>query len=243
MSELQIYKVKDTADKHFTKFTNGLFNIPFRILIVGGTCGGKSNFIVNLILQPDMYNEYFLGEDIYIVSPSMENDEKLQHIKNAKNIGDENIFDMYDDEILMELYSHIEEQYNESIKNKEKVKNSLIIMDDCGFSGNLRAKNKGSAINKIFMNGRHINLSCIVCNQYYSQVSPAIRANSNGIVLFSLSQRQMKLVEDDHNYINAKKFQDIYNKTTEEPHSFFIINYSMPKSQMYLDKNFKPINY
>jgi hypothetical protein len=243
MSELQIYKVKDTADKHYTKMTNGLFNIPFRILIIGGTMGGKSNMTTNLILQPDMYNSYFEGDNIYIVSPSMENDEKLQHIKNAKDIPDENIFDMYDDEILMELYSHIEEQYNESIKNKEKVKNSLIIMDDCGFSGNLRAKNKGSAINKIFMNGRHINLSCIVCNQYYSQTAPAIRSNSNGIICFSLSMKQLKLIEDDHNYISTKKFQEIFSKATEEPHSFFIINYSMPKSQMYLDKNFKPINY
>ena len=243
MSELEIYKVKDTADKHYTKFTNGLFNIPFRVLIVGGTMGGKSNFVVNLLLQNNMYNEYFDGTDIYIISPSIENDEKIQHIITAKDIAPENIFNMYDDQILMELYSIIELKYNESIKNKEKVKNSLIIMDDCGFSGNLRAKNKGSAINKIFMNGRHINLSCIVCNQYYSQVAPAIRANSSGIVLFSLSQKQVKLVEDDHCYINTKKFQEIYNKATEMPHSFFIINYSMPKSEMYLDKNFKPIKY
>ena len=93
------------------------------------------------------------------------------------------------------------------------------------------------------MNGKQINLSIIVSNQYYSQTAPAIRSNSNGIICFSLSMKQLKLIEDDHNYINAKKFQEIFYKATEMPHSFFIINYSMPKSEMYLDKNFKPIKY
>ena len=51
--KLQIYKVKDKNEKHYTK-KDILSDIPFRMLIVGKSqLSGKTNFLCNILGQED----------------------------------------------------------------------------------------------------------------------------------------------------------------------------------------------
>lgn len=239
---MKIYRVKDKAEKHYSK--HQLFDLPMRLLIVGKSqLSGKSNFIVNLMLRPDMYNEYFDGEDIYIVSASIDIDKKLQILIETKEIPDYNLFREYDEEVLMTLYDDIEEQYKEAIDNNEKPKNKIIIFDDISFKGDLKKKQHG-VINKIFSNGRHINLSSIITAQKYSDILTGARENATGAIFFNCSQKQLELIEMDHNYLQSKKdFFKMFRGCMMDKHDFFAVNYSNPKSDMYLNSNFEIIKY
>jgi len=239
---LSIYKVKDEADKYYTK-KDLIFDIPFRLLIVGKSqLSGKSNILVNLLLRDEFYNKDFDGENIFLVSPSIKNDEKLKKIIKIKEIPEENLFTEYDEETLDAVYQMLQDEYEEAVANKEKPVNKLIIFDDMSYNGALKAKQHG-IINKIFSNGRHINLSIITTAQKYSDLLTASRENANGAIFFNCSNKQLELIEADHNYLgNKKEFMKMFRNVMNAPHSFLVVNYTNPKEQRYLDKNFDVIN-
>ena len=239
---LSIYKVKDEADKYYTK-KDLIFDTPFRLLIVGKSqLSGKSNILVNLLLRDEFYNKDFDGENIFLVSPSIKNDEKLKKIIKIKEIPEENLFTDYDEDTLDAVYQMLQDEYEEAVANKEKPVNKLIIFDDMSYNGALKSKQHG-VINKIFSNGRHIMVSCVLTTQKYSDVLTACRENCNGAIFFNCSNKQLELIEADHNYLDSKKeFMKMFRNVMNVPHSFLVVNYTNPKEQRYLDKNFDVIN-
>lgn len=237
--ELSMYKAKDKADTYYTKKEH-IFDLPCRLLIVGASQrSGKSNCVLNMIVRSEFYGNDFNGDDIFIVSGSLENDEKLKNLVKVKEIPEENLMLEYDEEILTELYDMLKEEYNQAIENKEKPKNKLIVFDDMSYDGSLKAKSHG-IINKMYMNGRHINLSTIITSQKYgSDIPTGIRENANGLILFKCSNKQLDLIESDHNYLlNKKDFQKMFRDATDEKHTFFVVNYTNDKNSMYQDCNF-----
>lgn len=239
---LQIYKVKDNAETYYTK-KETIFDLPCRLLIVGKSqLSGKSNIVINLLLRDEFYNKDFDGENIFIVSPSISNDAKLKKLIEVKDIPAENLFHEYDEDVLKEFYKIQQEEYEEAVSNGEKPKNKLILLDDMSYNGDLKSKTHG-IINKIFSNGRHINLSIITTAQKYTDLLTSSRENCNGCIFFNCSNKQLELIESDHNYLGSKKeFMMMFRKALEEKHSFLVVNYTNPREEMYLDKNFDIIN-
>jgi hypothetical protein len=131
---LSIYKVKDEAETYYTK-KDLIFDVPFRLLIVGKSqLSGKSNILVNLLLRDEFYNKDFDGSNIFLVSPSITNDEKLKKIIKVKEIPDENLFSEYDEDVLKQLYQMLQDEYEEAKANGEKPQNKLIIFDDMSYN-------------------------------------------------------------------------------------------------------------
>jgi hypothetical protein len=242
MSNLKIYKVKDKAESFYSK-KPVIFDLPMRLLIVGKSqLSGKSNLLVNLLLRDEYYGSDFKGEDIYLVSPSATTDDKLIKLIKAKDIPQTNIMDDFDEDVISELYNMLQEEYQEAVDEKEKPSNKLIIFDDMSFSGALKSRAKASIVPKIFSNGRHINLSVIVTAQKYSDISTSARENANGAIFFSCSNKQLELIEADHNYnTNKRDFMKLFRDTMTDKHSFFVVNYTNPKEERYMDENFNVI--
>jgi hypothetical protein len=239
---LSIYKVKDEADKDYTK-KDLIFDIPFRLLIVGKSqLSGKSNILVNLLLRDEFYNKDFDGSNIFLVSPSITNDEKLKKIIKVKEIPEENLFLEYDEDVIKELYKMLQDEYEEAKANGDKPQNKLIIFDDASYDGDLKSKKHG-IINKIFSNGRHIMLSAIITSQKYSDILTSCRLNCNGAIIFNTNNRELEMIEADHNYLETKKeFMKMFRNVMNIPHAFLVVNYTNPKEQRYLNKNFDVIN-
>lgn len=237
-NNLSIYKVKDSGEKYYTSKPR-IFDLPMRLCIVGKSqLSGKSNLLTNLILRDEFYGNDFNGDNIFLVSPSIKNDDKLKKVIKVKDIPEQNLFLDYDEEVINELYNMLQDEYEESVSNGEKPANKLIIFDDMSFNGDLKKKTNG-IINKIFSNGRHINLSIIVTAQKYSDILTAARENCSGCILFNCSNKQLELIEADHNYLgNKKQFMNMFRKVMGEKHSFLVVNYTNPKEERYLDKNF-----
>jgi hypothetical protein len=243
MSKLSIFKVKDKAETYYTH-KKRIFDLPMRLLIIGKSqFSGKSNLVVNLLCRDEYYNKDFAGEDIFIISPSIYSDAKLEKLVKIKNIPEENLYESYDESMITSIYDLLEQEYEENVADKIKPTNKLIVFDDMSFSGVFKKKING-IISKIFSNGRHINLSVITTSQKYSDLSTSARENCSGAIFFQCSNKQLELIEADHNILldGKKAFMKMFRGVLEEPHSFLVVNYSNPKEERYLDKDFNPVN-
>tara|TARA_B110000285_G_scaffold186867_1_gene212402 strand:- start:268 stop:618 length:351 start_codon:yes stop_codon:yes gene_type:complete len=114
-------------------------------------------------------------------------------------------------------------------------------MDDLAYTSALK---KGKVMNRILMNGRHINLSVIICTQKVSLLSTGIRSNISGAILFKTNLSEVETIENSFNYLDSKKqFIKMYHEATKEPRSFLVLNFSnSDKDGLYLDSNFNKIN-
>ena len=81
----QIYRVKDQTDDNVVDKPD-LFTIPFRIALCGRSGAGKATLLTNLVGHPDYYGDDFDGDNIYIISGSLENDEKIKKLVKLKRI-------------------------------------------------------------------------------------------------------------------------------------------------------------
>ena len=243
MKGLEILKVKDTNEKHYKK-KGDLFDLSFRLLIVGKSfLSGKTNLMTNLLLRDEdkLYKNDFLGENIYLVSPSAHTDHKMKMIIEEKDIPPCNVMTEFDNDIIDALYENCKDDFNEKVQNGDKPENVLFIFDDMSAGGNLK-KNKTGALEKIFCNGRHILASCIVTGQQYIQIPTCARENCTACILFKMTDRQLDVVTEEHNFLDNKRdFRKMFRKVTDEPHSFLCVNYSNPPEKMYMNREFLPV--
>ena len=243
MKKHQILKVRDKSDNYGTR-KGLLFDIPFKLLITAKSGSGGTTLITNLLLNPNFYLKDFKGEDIVIISPSLNNDEKLRVIAEQKDIPEENLMLDYDESVVKALYDLFQEEYEERIEEGLKPKNKLIIMDDLGFSSKMRAKmNSGGQISRMACNGRHISLSLIVKNQTYVQASPTLRANLNGLIVFDTSKKNLDVISEENNFMKKdSEFVKMFRDNVESKSDFIVVNYTNGKKDLYLNKFFEKID-
>ena len=193
------------------------------------------------------YKDHFKPENIYIFSGSYKNgkgDEKLSKIIEYLEIPEENVFSEFNNELLNELYDHIVENYNDAIEEKDKPQHSLIIMDDLGFTNEMKKNISHSALDKIWCNGRKFLVSTIVLNQRIIQCSPTVITQANNVVLFKPNNRDLEIYESSFNYLESKKlFNKMVRIQTDNKHDFMVIDLSKNKKMIYRDKEFNPIKF
>lgn len=130
--------------------------------------------------------------------------------------------------------------FKEAIDQKRKPDHYLFVFDDLGFT-NLQNKNKkNSVLDKIFSNGRKYLISIITLNQRMTQLSTNAREQASGLMLWSSTNKQLDLVEQDFNYMDSKKqFLTMVKRHTQGVHDFILID--LGKEQIYRNKEFRSI--
>ena len=239
----KLLKMKDKADNFVIK-KDKIFIVGFRFVLVGSSGCGKTSALGSLITLNEFYNKDFIGTDIYIFSP-MINDFKMDQIIKMKKIPSINIFQgNLDNEILDELYEKLVEEFKEDIDSKKKPRNFLIIIDDCSFDGSLRS-GLFNSVSRLFCNGRKSNISCIITAQYISHILPVVLCNITGGIFYNMSDRNLDILCDHYNYTKSKRyFKELFREHVKEKHDHFIINFSNSRKEgIYLDKNFDKIDF
>ena len=241
--KLEILKLKDKTDS-FVKKKKMTFDLPMRLLLTGKTGMGKTNILSNLLLNDnkEFYRNDFDPENIFIFSNSLRGggDKKLMIIINELDIPEENLFENYDEQAVEVIYDMLVDNYNEAIAEGEPVKHSLFVFDDVSFDNSLKGREKESQMNRLFMNSRKFLVSVTATAQKYSSFGTGLRENASGLILGKSSNKQLELIEADHNYLRDKKlFREMFLDNTKDKHDFLVINFSKP--ELYFDKNFEPI--
>lgn len=235
----RILRMKDSTDSSVIKKSH-IFDVPFRLGIVGGSGSGKTSLLSLLLLDPlkQFYRDIFEPENIFIFSGSLKTDNKLNALIKSLDIPDSNLFDDYDDNVILAIYEMIEDRI---ASTKGKQDHSLFIFDDLSFSNKIRSK-RNNALGKLYLNGRKNMVSTIFVAQKYTQITPDVRVNLSGLILYNVPKSELEVVERDHNFKkNKKEFYDMFRTHVKEKFHFMVINYSNSYDGLYLDKEFNTI--
>eukprot|EP01059_Diplonema_ambulator_P026086 TRINITY_DN4325_c1_g2_i3.p2 TRINITY_DN4325_c1_g2~~TRINITY_DN4325_c1_g2_i3.p2 ORF type:complete len:298 (+),score=93.29 TRINITY_DN4325_c1_g2_i3:155-1048(+) len=192
----------DLGTKHSKKHRNGSLlypQHPFRMVIVGESGCGKTNLLLNLLLEANA----LVYDRLYLVSPSLEQDvyqglmevcderhqELLDETAKAlkkKGVDEATIAKKLEGiEPSCYFYEHIDEFDYEALSRDHQ---NLIVFDDI-----MTQKNQ-EHFTQLFSKGRHKNASTIYLSQSFTAVPLNIRRNCSNYICFpmkSADQRNM----------------------------------------------------
>lgn len=180
----------------------------FRMLIVGGSGGGKTMLSANLI------KKYLVWDRLYLYS---------------RHLDDEN--DVY--EYLHEYCTKIEDKTNEKIhwmgNSIDDILDvdeydpnyiNLVLIDDM-----INEKNQNKII-ELFTSGRHKNVSMIYLAQRYHNIPKMIRSNATHFCIFPLSTKgDIRLIANElATDFDYKEFVNMFIEATRDKFSFLYID-------------------
>ena len=86
------------------------------------------------------------------------------------------------------------------------------------------------ALDELAIRGRHVYITVFVTTQYSILLSPSIRMNCNGAILFKLSDAELKHLADEglRTLVEANACIDWVKRHTFTPRSFVYINLRSP---------------
>ena len=132
---------------------------PHRIsLIVGKRGSGKSKCLVDLLYNMPPV-DFVIG-----MAPT---EETIQTFKQF--IPDGCIYNQFNQSKLEQMIALQREMVRKQIN-----RSFLLILDDCLYEKSVL---KSTAMRELFLNGRHLHISMIICAQYVMDLSPDLRTN------------------------------------------------------------------
>jgi len=214
---------KKIPSKYLTKSHNPNFkihglNLPFRMLIIGGSGSGKTQTLMNIIHNMnDTFNE------IYVIT------------KNKQ----EPIYEYLEDKLGSKGVSVVEEINNAPNLDKDidKKDQTLIVMDDLVLESNQKP------LEEYFIRARKQNCSLIYISQSYYAVPKMIRKNLNYLVIKQLSSLQdlFRIMREYSLGDNKAQIKKLYeNATTDNKQDFLLVDLDAPPENRFR-KNFNDI--
>ena len=153
---INYYDFTKKQEDHNPGYPIHLIKVPFRMIVVAATGGGKSNFLCELIHRmSDTFEEVII----------------------CSRCRDEPLYDLLHDEIRGGVTF-----YENKIPNldefKENKKQRLICFDDL-----ILSKSLNSEIGEYFLRSRKYKISCVYLAQSYFEIPKFVRQQTNYVVI------------------------------------------------------------
>ena len=223
--------------------------LPMRAMIVGPSGSGKSTLLVSMIL--DIYRGAF--ERIFIWSPSVNLDSiwlpVKKYIKEGLKVDTDKEPCWWDGFRVGDLGRVVETQNKiieyQKKQGMKKLFNILVILDDVSDNPAITRNNK--LLNSLFCRGRHSGISTLVSLQKSSTVPPINRVNISHLFYYKVRNfKEIEILQDelsaivrsDNLHESKKLIYKLYEKATEQPHSFLYINLLQKDPNRIFMKNF-----
>ena len=175
----------------------------------------KRNSGKSVLLKHLVNSEKHKFHKIFVLCPT----EKINRFY-SDIVSDECIFDNYDEKWMNKLIDKMTE-INANKPTKER-KHILLILDDCVSDTNFH---QSPTIKKLFLRGRHINISLLITTQYIYLISPSMRNNIDWVMCGQMNQQSIFLLTNEYlsGNISKEEFVKMYNRCTKD-YNFLVIN-------------------
>jgi hypothetical protein len=187
--------------------------LPFRMLIVSYSGGGKTNFLANLLALFSQGKGTF--SKIFIITRNK----------------DEAIYNYLEDitEGQIVIKEGIENLPNLDEKTFDKTENSLVVFDDLVLNKNQER------IEQYFIRCRKLGVSAIYISQSYYRTPKIIRGNVNYLVLLKIgSARDLRLILSEVAIgVTKEQLEKMYKYATQEQFQVFLIDNDAPIEEKY----------
>tara|TARA_R100000700_G_scaffold40925_3_gene58519 strand:- start:1007 stop:1744 length:738 start_codon:yes stop_codon:yes gene_type:complete len=152
------------------------------MIIVSSVRSGKSNLLVNLMMNSNFLKDAF--DDVYIFSSTIHQDQTSRKLRDAFPASS---YDHFDENKLMRILDH-QKQFED-----EDRPSIAIILDDI-----TTLKPKSPFFN-LATNFRHHGIGLLVYTvQNFKMIPPVVRSNATNLLIGTLNSQQMKQVAEEY---------------------------------------------
>lgn len=207
-------KVKEKEKEHIIEVSETqLPQPPFLLVIVAPRKSGKTNLLLDALLDDDKYSKKF--DVIIIWSRTYHHDSKWKNI----SLPPGSVFTTFSEEEVSNIMRVAE------LVAKKTVVNALFIFDDMISEGIMNSHKMGT-LESIAVRGRHANVSIVIITQQYMALSPAVRNNSTNSIFFRIRNGDEldKIARENRESLTMDQFHTVYNYATEDPFAFLHVN-------------------
>ena len=170
--------------------------LPMTGILLGPSKSGKTVALISMILE--QYRGCF--ERIYVFSPSINVDDGWRPVKRyieetmkVPTDREQTYFEEWDEPALRQI---IRQQRKITETSKQMKLRSLyqilIVIDDFADNPHLHKRSGDSALDTLFVRGRHFQISTLVSTQKLRLVSNAVRVNSQFFCIWRLRNQLEK---------------------------------------------------
>jgi len=216
-----VFKVKDPdPDDRFSDIHPHLPQPPSLLLIVGSVKQGKSNLLVNLLCNPDMYKDKF--DIVKIISNTLNADPKGKLLNKYFDCEDH-----YNDEMITDI---IESQK----KMDDFERGSVAIFLDDILTKDFK---KTNAVSFLATRFRHYGIALLgFTTQSFRAVSGLIRNNATDVIIMKQqNKKELEKIEEEYGDMFSGIFMELYNKAIEDaPYSFLYLDMQTNPATAYI---------
>lgn len=207
---------------------------PFRLILTGRSGSGKSNLLVNLMKKSIFYGRTDQSDEktgyfdlVFLFSPTAGiGDDLVTHL----DIPSQRIYT--DPSTYLARLNHIFETQDGLIKSTGIAKSPkiLCIFDDIQSASKFM---NSDSFTKLFIAGRHSNISIIVAIQSWTRLPRVLRLQASNIMLFPSSNSEVELLADEYTPpgFSKREFMSLVMHATREPYNFLHINNQAPNNK------------
>ena len=213
--------------------------LPSTGILLGPSKTGKTVALISMILE--QYRGCF--ERVIIFSPSINVEDGWRPVKKyieevmKVNTDREQVyFEEWDGAALRRI---IRQQRKITETSKQMKLRSLfqilVVIDDFADNPHLHKKTGDSALDTLFVRGRHFQISTWVSTQKLRLVSNTVRVNAQFFCVWRLRNQLEKdsLLEELTALVPKQQLEAMYEAAVAEPHSFLYIYLLNPLEKMF----------
>jgi len=222
----KVFKVKDPdPDDRFSDIHPHLPQPPSLLLIVGSVKQGKSNLLVNLLCNPDMYKDKF--DIVKIISNTLNADPKGKLMNKYFDCEDH-----YDDKMIHDLVK------SQSQYDKDDMPSVCLVADDC--LGDMKTN---GALSNLSSRYRHSNIQLfIISTQLFRKVPTTVRANANWVLVGRLTNdSELDKLSEEYSgmFSGDANFREQYKKATKKKYDFMTLKLTENPAEIWINFNEK----
>lgn len=217
----KVYKVRDPEpDGRYSDLHPHLPQPPALLLIIGSVKQGKSNLVVNLLCNPDMYKDKF--DTVKIISNTLNADPKGKLLNKFFDCADH-----YNDQMITDI---VESQKSFDEEDRPTM---AVVLDDI-LTKDFKKTNQVSFLATKF---RHYGIDLLAfTTQSFRAVSGLIRNNSTDVIIMKQqNQKELEKISDEYGDMFPGIFMDLYNKAINDaPYSFLYLDLQQNPAEAFI---------